>query len=75
MKRKQIDAILVDQTKRRKKIYIYICVIFNVSLIALVFFLLFLNKNKTYYVPYKEESNIDYKVFLFDNSFYKENYL
>lgn len=75
MKTKQINAILVDQPKRRKKIAIYVCVIFVVSIFALLSFVLFLDKNKTYYVYYHENSNIDYKVYLKENNFFENNYL
>lgn len=75
MKTKQINAILVDQPKRRRKIALYICVIFVVSLFALLNFLVFIEKNKTYYVSYHEDSNIDYKVYLKENDFFDNNYL
>ena len=75
MKTKQINAILVDQPKRRKKIASYVCVIFVVFVFALLSFFLFLNESKTYYVSYHEDSNIDYKVFLKKNDFFSDNYL
>lgn len=75
MKTKQINAILVDQPKRRRKIAIYVCVIFVVVIFALLSFILFLDKNKTYYVYYHENSNIDYKVYLKENNFFENNYL
>lgn len=75
MKKNQVNAILVDQAKRKKKIINYSCLIFLVTIIALAFFCVFLLKNKTYYVPYKEESNIDYKVYLKQNEFFNQNFL
>ena len=75
MKTRQINAILVDQAKRNKKITIYICVIFVVVIFASINLLLFLNKNKTHYVYYYEDSEIDYKVYLKENEFFENNYL
>ena len=75
MKTKQINAILVDQPKRRRKIALYVCVIFVVCFFALTSFFLFMNNNKTYYVSYHEDSNVDYKVFLKENNFFSNNYL
>lgn len=75
MKTKQINVILVDQPKRRRKIACYVCVIFVMCLFALVSFFLFIDKNKTYYVSYHEDSNVDYKVFLKENNFFSNNYL
>ena len=75
MKTRQINAILVDQAKRNKKIAIYICVIFVVVIFASVNLLLFLSKNKTHYVYYREDSEIDYKVYLKENEFFENSYL
>lgn len=75
MKTKQINAILVDQPKRRRRIALYSCVIFIVCSFALVSFFLFIENNKTYYVSYHEDSNVDYKVYLKENKFFSNNYL
>ena len=75
MKKNQVNAILVDQTIRRKTIISYLSLIFILLFIGLSFLCLYLTKNKTYYVNYFEESNIDYKVFLKDNEFFNKPYL
>lgn len=75
MKRKQIDTILVDQAIRRKKIIKSVCFIVSVFIISLVFFFLFVSNNKTEYVSYREDSSIDYKVYLKENDFFGNNYL
>ena len=75
MKKNQVNAILVDQTKRRKTIISYACVLFILTFIVMSFMCLFLTKNKTYYVPYNEESKIDYKVYLKENEFFNKEYL
>lgn len=75
MKKNQVNAILVDQAKRRKNILIYIYAITVVFLISCLFLLLYLNGNKNYYVNYNESGKIDYKVYLEDNDFFNESYL
>lgn len=75
MKRNQIDAILVDQKKRRKKIIEYLFVIIITLFILVLFIIILLNKNKIHYVSYKEDSNVNYKVYLKDNTFFEEKYL
>lgn len=75
MKKNQVNAILVDQTKRRKKIFSYCACLLIISIIAFSFFVVYVQKNKNYFVTYKEESGIDYRVYLKENSFFEENYL
>lgn len=75
MKKNQVNAILIDQAKRRKNIFIYIYAIIVVFFLACLFLLTYLDRNKNYYVSYKEEGKIDYKVYLKDNEFFNNNYL
>lgn len=75
MKRKQVNAILIENTKRNKKILKYACLITALLLITLSSLLIFINENKTYYVSYKEDSKIDYDVYLRDNQFFTDAYL
>lgn len=75
MKKNQVDAILADQVKRKKTILIYICVIFVFAVISFSCLFIFFNKNKTYYVGYKENSNLDYNVYLKENDFFEDDYL
>lgn len=75
MKKKQVNAILVNQTKRRNVVISLICAIVVISITVLSFFLIYCEHNKKQYVSYDETSNIDYKVFLKENSFFKEDYL
>lgn len=75
MKKSQVNAILVDQTKRRKMILSFVCIIVLLSLLSISFLVIYINKNKDYVVNYKESSNVDYKVYLKDNKFFDEKYL
>lgn len=74
MKKKQVDLILFDQAKRKKKIFDYSCLIIMFAFIASIFFCLFIYLNKPEYVTYKEKSDLDYKVYLKDNPFIKDEY-
>ena len=75
MKKNQVYAILVDQTKRRKTIISYSCILLILTFIVISFICLFLTKNKTYYVAYNEDSKISYKAYLKDNEFFNKQYL
>ncbi len=75
MKKSQVNAILVDQTKRRNTIISFICIISLLSLLSIVSLIIYVNKSKNYSVSYKEASNIDYKVYLKDNKFFDEEFL
>ena len=75
MRRDQVREILADQTKRRKTILNYVLIIVIVFVLAFAFFLVYYSKSKDYFISYQEKSNIDYKVYLKDNDFFKEKYL
>lgn len=75
MKKNQVDAILVDSAKRKRKIISNACLSLLIFIISLFFLLIFLNDNKVSYIKYRESSNIDYNVFLKENQFFDEKYL
>lgn len=75
MKKNQVNAILVNQTKRKNKIFTYICCIFLMIIISLTFLLIYFENDKDYLVNYQEDSNIDYKVYLKENDFFDTKYL
>lgn len=75
MKKNQVDAILINQTKRRNKVFAFVCIIIIFFILSLSFFLIYFKKNQVQYVKYDETSNIDYKVLLKENNFFDNNYL
>ena len=75
MKKSQVNAILVDQTKRRNMILNFVCIIVVLSILSVAFLYIFINKNRDYSVSYQEKSNVDYKVYLKANDFFDEKYL
>ena len=75
MKKNQIDAILVNQTKRRNTVIAFIGVIIVVFILALGFLMLYREKNKEYYVNYDENSKISYDVYLKENDFFENTAL
>lgn len=75
MKKNQINTILINQTKRRNTVLAFACIIIIIAILSVSFFLIYINRNKDYYVKYDETSNIDYKVFLKDNEFFDNDYL
>lgn len=75
MKKGQVNAILVDQVRIKHKIAGYIFAIIVVTSIFVSFVFLFTAEQKAYYVSYKEQSNLDYKVYLKPNDFFPNSYL
>lgn len=75
MKKNEINAILVTQAKRRNTVLALVCTIFIISFIALSFCLIYMSKNEKQYISYDETSKIDYKVYLNENEYFKNDYL
>ncbi len=75
MKKSQVNAILINQTKKRQVILSLIGAALICFVFAICFFVAYINKNEAYYVSYDESSNIDYKVHIKENEFFKGNYL
>ena len=75
MKKSQVNAILIDQTRRRNTILCFVCAIIVITFLSVAFFLIYVNRSRDYTVGYKEDSKVDYKVFLKDNDFFDEKYL
>lgn len=74
MKKKIVDSILVDDAIKRRNIIIY-CVLITIFFISCAYFSFnYLSHNKKSYVRYTENSDIDYKVYLKENNFFKKNY-
>ena len=75
MKKSQVNAILVDQVKRRNMILNFVCIIVVLSILSVAFLFIYVSKSRNYSVSYQEKSNVDYKVYLKSNDFFDEKYL
>lgn len=75
MKRNQVNEILTFQTKRRNVITVFVFFIIIVSILSFLFFGIYINRSKGYYVTYDEKSDILYKVYLKENDFFENDYL
>ena len=66
-----------DLYKRRRDRWIRIqaVLISAVTLLAIVFGFVYYRANQTYYISYDESGAVDYKVYLFENDFFEEEYL
>ncbi len=65
-----------DYKKNRSKwIRIQAFVIAMVTLAVALLAIVYNNTNKNYYINYTENGNVDYKVYLKENDFYKDAYL
>ncbi len=62
--------------KRRDKwIRIQAILISVITLAAIVFGFVYYRANQTYYISYDESGTLDYRVYLFENDFFEEEYL
>lgn len=75
MKKIQAKAHLSEQINKRNTILAYICVFIFIIIFSISFLILYFDRSKNYTVNYDENSNINYKVFLNENSYYDKNYL
>lgn len=75
MKKSQVNAILINQTKKRQVILSSIGAAVLCFIFAIAFFATYMNRSKNYYVSYDEKSNINYRVHLKENEFFNSKYL
>lgn len=75
MKRSQVDKLFAEEATRKKTILVYVGMIILFMGFSFLFSYTYKSLNKTKYVTYTENSNVDYKVYLKDNSFYEKEYL
>lgn len=75
MKKSQVDKLFAQETLRKKAILVYIGMIILFLGFSFLFAYTYKSLNKTKYVTYTENSNVDYKVYLKDNSFYEKEYI
>lgn len=75
MKKVQVNEILDEQSKRRKKITNYVFIILVFVIFAAMFFVIYTENNRTKYITYNENSDLDYKVYLKENDYFEDTYL
>ena len=75
MKKDVKNTIFVDDYIRRKKIFAYLCYILLTLIVAVVFLLIFINKNTVKYAKYDESSDIKYNVYLKENEFFSSDHV
>jgi len=75
MKKNQVNAILINQTRKRNIILSATSIIIAVAIFAISLLVIYNQRNEEQFVKYNEKSNIDYKVYLNDNDFFDGNYL
>ena len=75
MKKVQVNEILVDQANRRRTIVNFALLIIVLLVASAAFMFIFIQNNRTHYITYNENSNLDYKVYLKNNDYFAEKYL
>ena len=67
--------LLNYKKERNKKILIIGLIVLFLSLFFVISYAIYYQKDQVYYVEYNETSNVDYKVYLYENDFFEEPYL
>lgn len=75
MKKKTVNKIFYEEAKRKRRIIIYSVIIALIAFSIAACFYLYINQNKVRYVNYRENSKVDYNVYLKQNEFFNESYL
>ena len=75
MNKKRVHKLFEEETKRKNKIIKNSLFILGLTLIIVVLILFYIHNNKTEYVSFKEKGNVDYQVYLRDNTFFNNSFL
>lgn len=75
MKRKQVNAIFIDEARRKRRTFIYSFVIVLILILSILSLFVYFDSNKDLYVKYDENSDLKYQVELKDNEFFDKNVL
>ena len=75
MKKSEVEKMFAEDTKRKKSILTYIGMIILFIGFSCLFLYTYNALNKTKYVNYRENSDVDYKIYLKDNTFYDQDFL
>ena len=76
MKRSQVNAMFIDQVKRKNRILFFsFLILISFSFVILSFRKYSIMKDNKVQIPYSESSDIDYKVFLKQNDFFNDSFL
>jgi len=74
MKKSDVEKMFAEDAKRKKSLLTYIGMIILFVGFSFLFFFTYTSLNKVKYINYIENSDVDYKVYLKDNSFYEKKY-
>ncbi|MBP5678419.1 MAG: hypothetical protein J6X28_01145 [Bacilli bacterium] len=75
MKKSEVEKMFAEDTKRKKSILTYLGMIILFVGFSCLFFYTYNALNQTKYVNYTENSDVDYKVYLKDNTFYENEFI
>ena len=75
MNKKRVHKLFEEETKRKNKIIKNSLFILALTLVIVLLSLFYLHNNKTEYVSFKEKGNVDYQVYLRDNTFFNNSFL
>lgn len=74
MKKKVVNEIFVDEVKRKRSIILFSFFIILIFVLSVFSIYKYIRSNITNNITYKENSNINYKVYLKENKFFDKEY-
>lgn len=75
MKKNLVNKLFIDQVKRKRHIILFSFLIILISILSIYSIYKHITSNITEHITYKENSSINYKVYLKENQFLKKNML
>ncbi len=75
MKKSEVEKMFAEDTKRKRSLLTYVGMIILFVGFSCLFLYVYNALNQTKYVNYKENSDVDYRIHLKDNTFYDKDYL
>lgn len=75
MKKNLVNKLFIDEVKRKRHIILFSFLIILISILSIYSIYKHITSNITEHITYKENSSINYKVYLKENQFLKKNML
>ena len=74
MKKNLVNKLFIDQVKRKRHIILFSFLIILISILSIYSIYKHITSNITEHITYKENSSINYKVYLKENQFFEKEY-
>ena len=74
MKKNLVNKLFIDEVKRKRHIILFSFLIILISILSIYSIYKHITSNITEHITYKENSSINYKVYLKENQFFEKEY-